>query len=431
MHRIGVVGPQPSVERIISLGREFKPDMQFLPYPYGMFQETREIVREHDHQVDVWLFSGKLAYLIATDELGSEENLVHVQHTEASLYKCLLMMAHEQGRLLERVSIDDLAGTQLDDALQQLGMDLQDVYVKYYDVKTNPEDLLTFHLQMWKEGKTDGAITCFEEVYQRLKEAGVPAYWFTPSRQEILQTFRIVAEKVRTFYFKDTQIGMEILEIEQFDRIAEKAKSPYHLQYLELRLKEVLLRLCEKLDGSLLEKGNGRYIIFSSRGAIVREIAMLRETVQQLSLEAETMVAVGVGFGETVFSAEVNARRAIQQSKEKPERGIVIVQEDGTVVESVGREAELAYSYRTQDKLILEKLKKGNVSVRTYNKIAALIRRMGWSSFTTKDLATHLHLDERNARRIVSFLCEVDLAECVGEESASTRGRPSKVYRLK
>jgi hypothetical protein len=431
MHRIGVVGPLPSVERIISMGREFQSDMQFLPYPYVMFQETREIVREHDHQVDVWLFSGKLAYLIATDELGTEENLVHIQHTEASLYKCLLMMANEQGRLLKRVSIDDLAGTQLDDALQQLGMDRQEVYVKYYDVETKPDDLLTFHLQMWKEGKTDGAITCFEEVYRRLKEDGVPAYWFTPSRQEILQTFRIVAEKVRTFYFKDTQIGMEILEIEQFDRIAEKAKSPYHLQYLELRLKEVLIRLCEKLDGSLLEKGNGRYIIFSSRGAIVREIAMLRDTVQQLSLEAESMVAVGVGFGETVFSAEVNARRAIQQSKEKPERGIVIVQEDGTVVESVGREAELAYSYRTQDKQILEKLKKGNISVRTYNKIAALIRRMGWSSFTTKDLATHLHLDERNARRIVSYLCEVDLAECVGEESASTRGRPSKIYRLK
>lgn len=325
MLRIGVVGPQQSVERIIRLGREFRKDMQFLPYPYAMFPETREIVREHDHQVDVWLFSGKLAYLIATGELGTEENLVHIQHTEASLYKCLLMMANEQGRLLERVSIDDLAGTQLDDALQQLGIDRQDVYVTYYDVETNPEDLLMFHLKLWNEGKTDGAITCFEEVYRRLKEAGVPAYWYTPSRLEILQTFRIVAEKVRTFYFKDTQNGMEILEIEQFDRIAEKAKSPYHLQYLELRLKELLLRLCERLDGSLLEKGNGRYIIFSSRGAIVREIAMLRDTVHQLSLETESMVAVGIGFGETVFSAEVNARRAIQQSKEKPQRGIVIV----------------------------------------------------------------------------------------------------------
>ncbi len=189
--------------------------------------------------------------------------------------------------------------------------------------------------------------------------------------------------------------------------------------------------MCEKLNGSLLEKGNGRYVVFSSRGAIEREIDILRETIRQLSLVSESMVAVGVGFGETVFTAEVNARRAIGQSKEKAERGIVIVQEDGTVIEAAGLESELAYSYRMQDQEFLEKLKKGNISVRTYNKIEALIRRMGWSEFTTKDLALHLHLDERNARRIVAYLCEVDLAECIGEESVSTRGRPSKIYRLK
>ncbi|MEJ8547250.1 hypothetical protein [Brevibacillus borstelensis] len=431
MHRIGVVGPQPSVERMIDMGKEFEKDMRFFPYPYERFQETRELVKTNADQVDVWLFSGKLSYMIARQELGTAENMVHVQHTEASLYRCFLMMAKEQGRFLERVSIDELEKTQLDFALQQLEIEPRDVYLKIYDVDTNPEELLDFHLQLWREGKTDGAITCFEGIYRGLKAAGVPVYWFTPTRLEILQTFRIVAEKVRTLYFKDTQIGVEIIEIEQFDRVAEKAKSPYHLQHLELRLKEALLHLCEKLNGSLLEKGNGRYVVFSSRGAIEREIDILRETIRQLSLVAESMVAVGVGFGETVFTAEVNARRAIQQSKEKAERGIVIVQEDGTVIEAAGLENELAYSSRMQDREFLDKLKKGNISVRTYNKIEALVRRMGWSDFTTKDLALHLHLDERNARRIVAYLCEVDLAECVGEESVSTRGRPSKIYRLK
>lgn len=431
MDRIGVVGPLPSVERIIEMSRNFEKDLQFLSYPYQRFQDTREIVREHDHEVDVWLFSGKLSYLIARKELGTDENLVHIQHTEASLYKCFMMMAKEQGRFLERVSIDELEETQLNFALQQLEMPHKDVYLKIYNTETHPDELLAFHLQKWREGKVDGAVTCFEGVYRGLKEAGVPVYWFTPTRLEIWQTFHIVAEKVRTFYFKDTQIGVEIVEIEQFDRIAEKAKSPYHLQHLELRLKEVLLHLCEKLNGSLLEKGDGRYVIFSSRGAIERELGVLQNTVQQLSLEADSLVAVGVGYGETVFSAEINARRAIQQSKSDAKRGIVVVQEDGTVVEAAGQEQALVYSYRMQDKDFVDKLKKGNISARTYNKIEALVRRMGWSGFTTKDLATHLQLDERNVRRIVAYLCEVELAECVGEESASTRGRPSKIYRLK
>ncbi|MET3292851.1 UNVERIFIED_CONTAM: hypothetical protein ABID98_005548 [Brevibacillus sp. OAP136] len=430
MYQIGIVGPKTSVDRIVRLAEEFSQGMRFLPFPYAEFQETRSIVQEHDHQVDVWLFSGQLSYMIAKSVLGTDENLMHIQHTESSLYRCFLLMAYNQYAFFKRVSIDDLTESQLNDAFDQLDLPTSNVYIKTYDIDTNPNDLLDFHIQLWKEGKTDGAVTSFEGVYQGLVAAGVPAYWFTPTRLEIRQTLRILEEKVRAFYFKDTQIGVEIIEIDDFDKIAEKKRSPYKLQYLELRLREALIRLCETLDGSLMERGNGRYVIFSSRGAIERQIEQLKQTVEQLALESESTVAVGIGYGETVFAAEVNALHAIQHSKEKAEPGIVIVQEDGTVIESVGKEQELSYSFRTDDKEFLEKLKKGNVSIRTYNKVAAFVRRMGWSSFTTKDLATQLKLDERNVRRMVTCLTEVGLAEYVGEEASSTRGRPSKIYRL-
>ncbi|RNB88893.1 hypothetical protein EDM59_07305 [Brevibacillus nitrificans] len=430
MYQIGVVGPNTSVDRILGLADEFGQVMRFIPLPYSEFQETRNIVKENDHQVDMWLFSGKLSYLIAKSVLESDENLVHIQHTESSLYRCFLLMAYHQGKFIERVSIDELADSQLEVALQQLDFPAKDLFVKTYDIETNPDDLLAFHLQLWREGKTEGAITCFEGVYLALKEAGVPAYWFTPSELEVHQALRILSERVRAFYFKDTQIAVEIIEIDDFDKIAENARNPYRLQYLELRLKEALIRLCETIDGSLMERGNGRYVIFSSRGAIERRIDMLRKTIEQLSLESESRVAVGIGFGETVFSAEVNALRAIQHSKEKTEPGIVIVQEDGKVIETAGKDQGLSYSYRMDDPQFLDQLKKANVGIRTYNKIAAFVRRMGWTNFTTKDLATQLHLDERNVRRIITSLSEVGLAAYVGEEATSLRGRPSKIYRL-
>lgn len=430
MYQIGVVGPKTSVDRILGLAAEFEPIMRFIPLPYHEFQETRRIVQENDDQVDMWLFSGKLPYLIAEDVLHTDENLVHIQHTESSLYRCFLLMAYHQGKFIERVSIDELYESQLEVALGQLDFAAKDLYVKTYDIDTNPDDLLDFHLQLWREGKTDAAITCFEGVYLQLKEAGVPAYWFTPSELEINQALRILAERVRAFYFKDTQIAVEIIEIDEFDKIAEKARNPYRLQYLELRLKEALIRLCETIDGSLMERGNGRYVIFSSRGAIERRLDMLKNTIEQLALETESTVEVGIGFGETVFSAEVNAISAIQYSKEKAESGIVIVQEDGTVIESAGKDEELSYSVRMDDPEFLERLKKANVGIRTYNKIAAFVRKMGWATFSTKELATQLHLDERNVRRIITSLAEVGLAVCVGEKATSSRGRPGKIYRL-
>lgn len=430
MFKIGVVGPKQSVERILELAKEFDQGMNFIPYPYQETRETEKIVREYDSYVDYWLFSGPIPYMVAKDALGTDKRMEYIYPTESSIYKGFLEMVYEQGRLLERISIDMLSSTKfMEDALQHVKIAVNNFYAKTFEANIDPQELLEFHLGLWQEKKSDGAMTCYPTVYRALKEAGVPAYWISPSKMEIYQTVRVFVEKVRTSYFKGTQIGIEMIEVEQFDRIKENAKTPYHLQYLELRLKEALIKLCEHLDGSLLEQGHGRYVIFSSRGTIEREIPFLQETVQYLASEADTTVAVGIGFGETAFSAEMNAHRALRQSKEQAERGVVIVRDDGTIIEWAGQEKELVYSYRADDKKIMEKLKKGNISVKTYMKLDALLQKMGWASFTTKDLAKHLKMSERNAQRIVADLCEVELAEVTGEESP-TRGRPTKIYRL-
>lgn len=430
MFRVGVVGPKQSVERILDLAKEFDQGMNFIAYPYKETKETESIVLENDAYVDYWLFSGPIPYTVAKNALGSAKRMEYIYPTESSIYKGFLEMVYTQGKLLDRVSVDMLSSTKfMEDSLKNVKISVSDLYVKTFEANIDPGELLDFHLGLWKEKKTEGAMTCYPTVYQSLKEAGIPAYWITPSQMEIYQTVRVFVEKVKTSYFKDTQIGIEMIEVEHFDRIKESAKTPYHLQYLELRLKESLIKLCEQLDGSLLEQGHGRYVIFSSRGTIEREIPVLRETVQYLSREADTTVAVGIGFGETAFSAEMNAHRALRQSKEKEVRGIVIVQDDGTIIEWAGQEEELIYSYRADDKETMEKLKKGNISVKTYKKLDALLQKMGWTVFTTKDVAKYLQMSERNAQRIVADLSEVGLAECTGEESP-TRGRPTKRYRL-
>lgn len=431
MFKIGVVGPKKSVERILAVAKEFDQGMNFIPYPYTETKETEQIVRENDQYVDHWLFSGPIPYMIAKNAMGTDKRMEHIYATESSIYKGFLEMVYAQRKLIDRVSIDMLLSTTyMEESLRTINIAVSNLYMKTFDASIDPKELLDFHLELWLEKKTDGAMTCYPTVYQALVEAGIPAYWISPSEMEIYQTVRVFVEKVRTSYFKDTQIGIEMIEVEQFDRIKESAKTPYHWQYLELRIKEALIKLCEQLDGSLLEQGNGRYVIFSSRGTIEREIPVLQETIQYLAKEADTTVAVGIGFGETAFAAEMNAHRALRQSKEKALRDIVMVQDDGTIVEWVGQEEELVYSYRADDNEVLEKLKKGNISAKTYKKLDALLQKMGWEDFTTKDLAKYLQMSERNAQRIVADLCAVELAVCSGEESQTTRGRPSKLYRL-
>jgi transcription initiation factor IIE alpha subunit len=436
MYKIGLVGLKTSVERIMDLAEEYKYKLEFITFPYVTTDEIEKIVEENDSHVHAWLFSGPIPYEIAKKTLGTDKIMVHAPATESGFYHSLIEMIYEQGKIIKQLSIDAMSLDAIssinivEEAVPQLNVTPLKIYTKVFKSDVDLNDLLHFHLNLWNKGKTEGAFSCFPSVCEALREKGVPAYRMSISKMEIQQTLRILYEKVKASYFKDTQIGVEIIEVEYFNRVAEEMKTPYHLQYLELRLKEMLIQLCQKINGSFSEKGNGIYMIFSSRGAIEQEIKTLEDTIQSLAFEADTTVAVGIGFGETAYSAEINAFRAIQHSKEMKKREIVIVQDDGKIVESPGKQKELHYTSRTHNEWLLQKLKKGNIGVKTYKKILALVRRMGWHEFTTKEIATHLEMTERNVRRIVASMCEVELAQCVGEKAHPTRGRPSKIYRL-
>ncbi|NOU72461.1 hypothetical protein GC098_13655 [Paenibacillus sp. LMG 31458] len=431
MYKIGIVGLKTSIEQILDLAEEYKHDLEFISFPYVNTEEVEKIVIEHNSHVHAWLFSGPLPYEIAKKTLGIDKIMVHIPAAESGFYKSFIEMIYEQGKIIELLSVDTMSSNNIsEEALLQLNIKLPKIYTKVFELDVDTNEILHFHLNLWNEGKTEGAISCFPSVCEALREKGIPAYRMSMSRMEILQTLRILSEKVKTSYFKDTQIGVEIIEVEYFNKVAEEMKTPYHLQYLELRLKEMLIQLGEKINGSFSEKGNGRYMIFSSRGAIEREISTLEETVQKLAFEADSTVAVGIGFGDTAYSAEINAFRAIQHSKVMKQREIVIVQDDGKIVESPGQKKVLQYASRTQNEVLIEKLKNANINVKTYKKILALIQKMGWRDFTTKDLSTHLDMTERNVRRIVTDMCDVDLAQCIGQEAHATRGRPSKIYRL-
>ncbi|GAA4866543.1 hypothetical protein GCM10023310_52750 [Paenibacillus vulneris] len=432
MYKFGVVGPVPSVEKILDVSKESPYEIEFIPLPYENPQEVKAIIEQHRHEVHGWFFSGPIPYLRSKELLHTDANVVYCKPTGASLFKSLLELSLYRREVSTRISIDMIYTEDLDlqESLLEAGFPMEQTYIKMFDQHTDPDELVEYHLKLWREGKIDGALTCMTYVYQALQGQDFPVYRIGMTQQDIRLAVKMIHEQAKSSFFKDTQIGVEIIEIDQFDQISEKSGTRYHLQHLELKIKHALLLLCERIDGSLLENGNGRYQIFSSRGAIERELEMLRETVKHLSLEANVPVAVGIGFGTTAFSAENHARRAVQHAKEKEDRGIVIVQENGVIVEAAGEEEELTYAYRTNNKELLEKLAQANISAKTYNKIEALVQRMGWDGFTTASLASHLSMTIRNAQRIMGSLVEYGLAEVGGEELHSVRGRPSKIYRL-
>lgn len=430
MYRVAVVGPKQSVDRILTLASKIEKELIFVPYIYNKTSEVKAFVQDPKAPVDFWLFSGYIPYKIAVNATGASETYVHIDSSELSIYKGLVELSMSVGKMPMRISVDIIDAFFYEEEFLQLEKSLGKLYMKKFDVDIKEDSLFDFHYELWKQNKTEAAFTCYPNVHESLREEGVPAFLLSPSRNEISHTIRIFFEKIKTTYYKDMQISVAVIEVVDYDAIQEKMKETYRLEYLKLHLKKTLLQLCERLDGSLFEEGSGRYAIFSTRGAIERETGMLKEKVNHLSVEADSSVAVGIGYGQTVFTAEANAYRAIRESKMNEAYDIVMIQEDGTKIESVGEEEELVYAYRTDDEQVLKKLKEGNISVNTFKRLESLVRKMDWTDFTTKDLALHLKMSDRNAQRIVSDLCKVNLADCIGKESYNVKGRPMNVYRL-
>jgi hypothetical protein len=430
MFKIGIVGPELSVNRILSHTDDFKDEMDFFPFPYSEVDEIEKIIRNHDFRVDAWYFSGAVPYEVAVGKVKTMKDSIYISASDSTFYKAFLELTYEKGTMIKRMSADIIGeSTDFDEPLHQSKVVLDQCFTKVFQSDFKPEELFQFHFDLWNAGKTDGAITCLPTVCEQLREVGVPATWMTPTKMKIYETLKTLREKVKASYFKETQISVVIIDIGNLDKITEGLSTPYHLQYLELHIKEIIIKFCEKVKGSVIEKGHGRYMIFNTRGEIERELFSLLETIQHLSLESSNNVAAGIGYGKTVYSAEENARLAINHSKENGSRKIIICQDDNEVVEFEGQHKELKYSIRTDDQALINKLKNGNISIKVFNKLIALIQRMGWTSFTTKDIAMHMNMTERNARRIVLELYEAELVKCIGEQSKS-RGRPTKIYQL-
>ncbi|WP_042476262.1 hypothetical protein [Bacillus ndiopicus] len=429
MFTVGVIGSATSVHKVISLAQNLKLKARFIALPYTNFQETKLIIQSHDHEVDFWFPTGQLPYAIAKEVLQTDDFLIPIQNNEASLYKAFLEVAYHSNIFLQRLSIDEMSKQVVDDALIQLNIESSNIYLKIYDTTTTSEELINFHKTLWAEDKTYGAITSFEAVYNELQQLGIPVYWYSISHSEILHACKVLEEKIKTSFFKDTQIGVCTIAIEEISTTIVTA-NPYAQQYLALQIKEILINLSEHIDGFLTEQGDNRYIIFSTRGAIEKNYPIVRQKIQELKLLADKYIITGIGYGETALAAEVNATIANQHSRNNEQHEIFVMQEDGTIIEHIGHDKELVYTNKLFDTPSIEALKEANISMRTYNRIQALLLKLGTEHFTTLDLTNHLQMENRNARRIVTNLSKAGLIEYVGESTHHVKGRPRKIYRF-
>ncbi len=422
--RIGVIGASESVENILKAGEHFAPDVTLIPCPFEKEGDMKDIIERNRSRVDGWLFSGPLPYELGRKYFRSDDNISCCHTAGAMLLVRALEVMHDAGRKAPRFSIDMYEGIiDISEVLSDTGLPLDEVYMKYYGKRFRVEEIVEFHRSLYAERKTDGAVTAFRAVYSRLKDLGVPAYYLNLTKAEITESLRQMVEKIRTTWFKATQVGTVAIAIHDYETVLDHMNSDVQRERLEWEIKGKLLPLCEVLDGSLVEKGNGRYEIFSSRGQIHRHLGELENTLKEIKMTINLYgsAAAGIGYGETVARSRLRARQAVDE----PILWDMPVRISG---DEAGEDREV--QREELDPETREKLKEVRVNEKTLLKIRLAASSFPEGTFSVKDLSTKLSVTPQNIRRIMGALSKAGLAEIVSETSPAERGRPGKVYRL-
>ncbi|TBL79446.1 hypothetical protein [Paenibacillus thalictri] len=430
--RVGAVGPKDSIELILEIGKEFQNQLTVIPFIYNTMSETSDIVVREESNIDIWVFSGQAPYAIA-QERQIKQKALYPQLNGSSLTKVLLEIVYRDRLALGRTSFDTILPDHFNETCTELGLVCDPLHLLSYTGFKPEEEVLEFHLKLIAEGKVDAIATCLSGVYEKLKARGVPVYRIQPNRMTIRTMLNLASNEGETIHFKKSQIAVMLIHIDEPEKLIGQNKSAYDIRRLDLQFQEIIIGHVEALSGSFIALGNGKFLVFTTRGAFEAADSTAHPTVllEKLALITDLKTNIGIGFGVTVLAAERNAQLALQHARSGGNFSAVLVKDTGEIEGPLQQDKSINFHYRTEDMQFRDLLKKAGVTVTTYNKLLSVQKNVGQDSISASLIAETLSMTKRNARRILTDLEEHGLVELIGEEAPTNRGRPRKIYRIK
>lgn len=427
--KAGIVGPYDSVHLIGEIASEFKDRITTFPFTYQNPEEATAIMQKNKELVDLWILAGPALFNPA-QKSGVKQPFFFLQLDGSSLTKTLVQIGYNDKRGLERISIDMLTERDVYETYRDLGLLSDQVYVKEYTNETPYEDLFAFHYKLFEEGNVEVCITCLHKIYEQLNSAGIPSYWVTPTRTNIRDTLLSAIQKWETLHFKQSQIAALLVSVQGMEKKNDYNMVSYDLYRLNLELQSAVINFSESISGSFMSISVGTFIIFSTRGSVQNSMQQISSLLEQLSLLTDFPANIGIGYGDTALAAEDNARLALNHAQNYDRFSAFMVDNNGTIEGPLKEQENISYSYRIENKEIREKLKESGITITTFNKVLSIQKKMSNHTVTAANIAEWLKMTPRNARRILNSLAEQGIAEIVGEEAPTSKGRPRKIYRV-
>ncbi|WP_249870310.1 hypothetical protein [Oceanobacillus saliphilus] len=427
--KIGVLGPADSVKQIMTVADEFK-DTRIVPFVYENLKDIDQIIKKNLLKYDQWFFSGIMNYSYALEKkLISPESAIYPNMNGSTFFGTLLEAQLEANTVYKKISMDTITNKEIEKILSYYKLGDITYRNRPFQSYSDSEEQVAFHQQLYEQGESEVAVTFINATYAALKKIGIPVYRVIPSYLSIEQSFRLLIERARSSRYKNAQ--MAVIGCKVKFNTNEDIHYSFKINYKELELRRSLLHVTEKVNGSLMQMGDGLFFIFTTRGEIDAHVeSELFTSIDEIKEQENIQLTISIGFGETVSQAEQNVRNGFHNQQEET-TSIIIIDEDQKITTKNASDETISFKTIELGDEWKQKIQSSGVSPGVVSKITAYSRQYNRPEFTAQDVSRWLQSTDRNGRRIVTLLERAGIIEQCGEIQSGIRGRPRRVFSFK
>lgn len=426
--KIGIVGPSDSVDKILRVIEAHYPFLDTVLYKKEKIDEVLEIMDECIHKTDGILFTGCAVQGKAEKYIKIDKPNEAVMRNDSSIMKAFWDIKSDE-KQINRVSIDLVERELVNEIVDELGIEIEELYVMPYDSDKSENEYIKRHIELWENGKVDIIISAFGAIYNELKAKGLPIYRLNLTTPLIKSSIENLINKVKTNQIKANQIAIQILKIKN---LKQNLISQYDDLIKKNTVERQLIEYVREVQGSIFQLGTDKYIIFSTRRTLEDKsvLSYFQKMIENFDSQGITIYS-GIGFGNTGWNAEYNAKNALAMAEKALNATFYIIDENNKIKGPINGEDEVNYDLYVYDEKINEVAKEIGVSSTYLSKVLSIMEKKGEKNFSSDTLGHYLGITERSARRIIEKFINSGYAEVVTTTVNKGIGRPKKIVKIK
>ncbi|MFW6056668.1 MAG: hypothetical protein ACOC9B_05105, partial [Chloroflexota bacterium] len=319
--RIGVVGPDDLVERVLMLpmdpvGPTSLP--RLLPLPYKDETRVLDTLFAGNGEMDAYLFTGPVPYDLAVASGALSAPATYIPLSGAALYAALIRGITDGDFRPDRVSIDTLVERDVKEAYSELGLASTNIQLYSHAPGHLLEDIVAFHSDAVSKRGVTAALTGLRSAHEEMRRRGLRSYRMVPTSQSIRASLRTAVLLATGARLGDAQVAMAIVALGGMATSSELNVLKEHRADSMLAAQRVLLAEAREIGAVVVPLGASIFLVAGTVKSFEIATENFRRSPFHASMARETgeSISVGIGLADSALAAHDAAWRALHECHE-------------------------------------------------------------------------------------------------------------------